>query len=217
MGMRLRLKAWSLVQDMGKLKSAAAFLCLCFVFLTGCGEAKVPDVIDAPTVSIGKKGQITVWQVGEFDRADYILSELKDMAVEEATQFNIAMQKNAAVAVESVEALQDGSGRVMVVYKFDGWESCGEFLEEDLFFGTVKEAALKGFNTNVSMKGAKDGAVFTGEQLKQSGDKYLVITDMKANIYCSGRVAYISGDAALNEDGSVDTSGVEGLAYILLK
>lgn len=215
--MRLRLRAWSQVQDMGKLKSAAALLCLCFVFLTGCGEAKAPDGIDTPTVLVNKKGQITVWQVGEFDRADYILSELKDMAVAEAAQFNIAMQKNAAVAVESVEALPDGSGRVMVVYKFDGWESCGEFLEEDLFFGTVKEAVLKGFDTNVSMKSAKDGAIFTGEQLKQSGDKYLVITDIKANIYCSGKVAYISGDAVLNEDGSVDTSGVEGFAYILLK
>lgn len=202
---------------MGKFGRVAILLCLCSAFLAGCGRTKAPDAIDAPTVSIGKKGQVTVWQVGEFDREDYVLSELKAMAVEEAARFNVAVQKNAAVAVEGVDSLPDGSGRVMVVYKFDGWESCSEFLEEDLFYGTVKEALLKGFDANVNLKNAKDGGAFTGEQLRQSTDKYLVITDIKANIYCSGKVAYISGDAVLNQDGSVDTSGVEGVAYILLK
>lgn len=215
--MRLRSGAWSLVQGMGKLKWAGAFLCLWCLFLTGCGEAKVPDVIDSPTVSVGRKGQITVWQVGDFDRDDYILSELKAMAEDEAARYNDAVQKKSAVTVERVEALPDGSGRVVVAYRFDGWESMGEFLEEDLFFGTVKEAVLKGYDVNVGMKSAKDGTPVPEGQLKQWEDKYLVITDMKADIYCYGTVAYISGDAVMNEDGSVDTSDVEGFAYILLK
>ncbi len=54
-------------------------------------------------------------------------------------------------------------------------------------------------------------------QLAQWTDRSLVVTDMKANIYCSGTVTHVSSGAVLNKDGSVDTSGVEGLVYILLK
>lgn len=211
MQVHLRLRAW----NMGKFGWIAAVLCLCSFFLTGCGDVKVPDTIDTPTASVGKKGQITVWQVGEFDKDDYILSELEAMAVDEVARFNEATHKGAA-SVESVEALPDGSGKVVVEYRFDGWESCGDFLEEDFFFGTVKEAGLRGFDLKVDMKDAQGGGALTG-QLGQSGDKYLLITDMKGDIYSSYKASYISVGAVLNQDGSVDTSGVEGFAYILFQ
>lgn len=194
----------------------AALLALCIMLLAGCGEAKMPEVVDTPSVLIGKEGEVTVWQVGVFDKADYILSELQTMAVEEAGQFNSARQSTAAVAVEKVEALEDGSGKVVVVYRFDGWESCADFTEEAMFFGTVNEAALRGFDMDVAMKSIKDGTPYSGG-LQQAGDKQLVITDMKANIYCPGKVAYISDGAQVNEDGSIMPSEEAELVYILMK
>ena len=86
-----------------------------------------------------------------------------------------------------------------------------------MFYGTVQEALSEGYGSKVIMKNVKDNTLFTEEQLRQAGESRLIVTDMGAKIYCPGKVAYISDGAKLNEDGSVDTFGVEGLAYILLK
>ena len=40
---------------------------------------------------------------------------------------------------------------------------------------------------------------------------------MKANIYCPGKVTYISEGAVVNADGSVSSFEAEGPVYILLK
>ena len=80
----------------GKL---AAALCLCALFLVGCGGVKVPDIVDTPSVAVDKEGAVTVWQVGLFDKTDYVLSELQAMASAEAGQYNSSVGKSAAVAV----------------------------------------------------------------------------------------------------------------------
>ena len=198
---------------MRKYGRLAVLLCLCALFLGGCGGAKVPDVVEVPTVSVDKDGIITVWQIGECDKAYYNLAELSAMAESEAAQYNAEKGREGAVVLEKAEALD--AGKVMVVYRFDGWESCSDFCEEKLFFGTVQEAAQNGFDTDIAMKSVKDGAAPAAGLLQETGK--LVVTGMKADIYCSGKVAYISEGAAVNGDGSIKSSGETELTYILLK
>jgi len=206
-----------------KMKMLAVF-CLAVYCLAGCGEAKLPETINTQTVFISREGQITLWLVDDFSDSDYKISELTSAAVEEVAQFNAGRDQGAAVAVEKVEELADGSGRVAITYKFGDWKSCTEFIGNDfffgtneLFYGTAGEAVSMGYGSKVILKNVKNNTLYTEEQLKQDTDKYLIVTDVKADIYCPGTVAYISDGAVLNEDGSVDTVGVEGLAYILLK
>ena len=193
----------------------AAILSLCLLCLAGCGEAKVPEIVESPSVAVDKGGEVSVWQIGVFDKTDYVLAELQDMAVKEAAQFNSSSGSDAAVAVEKVEALE--GGKVVVAYRFDGWESCSAFLEEDLFYGTVADAVTKGIDRGAALKSVKDDSPFSQEQLLSEADKRLIITDMKANIYCPGKVTHISQGASVNEDGSIDTTGVEGTACIMLQ
>ncbi len=203
---------------MGKRRKLAAFFCLCVIFLAGCGDTKVPDSINVPTIAVGKKGEIRLWQVGEFDHEDYLVEELRAMAVEEAAQFNMARQEDHAVAVEKVE-VPEGSGQAVVEYRFDRWESCTDFLEETVFYGTLNSAQLNGYDIKavMNLQSVKDGSLPEDGALEEWMGRFVVITDMKANVYCPGTAAYISCGAVQNEDGSVDTSHVEGDAYILLK
>lgn len=202
---------------MKKVSRLAACLCLCAVVLAGCGAPKVPETIMAPTVAVSKEGETAVWLVGDFDKDYYSISELTSMAVEEAADFCAARQNENAAVVEKVEAMQDGSPRIVVSYRFDSCESCQEFLGNEIFYGTVGEAVQKGYSMDAIMRSISDSTLFTEAQLKEATDKYLVITDIKANIYCPRPVAYISNDALLNEDGSVNPSMVEGPVYILMK
>lgn len=198
-------------------------LCIAFMVLmmTGCGEAKIPDIIDNSMISVTKKGEITEYLVEDFfEKNFYDLSGLKSMAVDEAAQYNTEHQAGDAVPVkvESVEILDDGSNRVCIIYRYDSAESYTGFnKEKSLFYGTVGDAVLNGYSTKVAMTNIKDGTSFTEEQLKQATDKYLIIAPAGMHVYCPGKVEYISEDASVAEDGSVDTTQAEDKVYILLK
>lgn len=192
-------------------------LCLCALFLSGCGEAKLPDVIQAPTVAVDREGKVAVWLLGDFDKSYYSIPELTDMAVSEAAQYCAAKKRDGAAVVEKVENVQGSSTRVIVSYRFDSCDSCSEFLGNVFFYGTVEEAIRKGYSTDVIMRDVDDNSLFTESQLRQAGDRYLVITDMNSNIYCPAVVTHISNGALLNEDGSINPSAADGLVYILMK
>lgn len=207
-----------------KIGWLVAVVCLCAIFCTGCGETKKPETVNAQTIYISKEGEITLWLVMDFEGVDYKISELTSMAVKEVTQFNEGRAQDALVTVEKIEALPDNSGKAAVTYQFGNWQSCTDFIGNDFFYGTnelfygmVSEALSMGYGSEAILKNVKDNTLFTGEQLKQASEQYLIVTDVKANIYCPGKVTYISDGASLNEDGSVNTFEVEGLAYILLK
>lgn len=210
------------MEKIGKLMTA---LMLSVVFLVGCSGTKLPEVIDSPTVSVSEDGQITYWLVGEFDKDYYKVSELSQMAIEEAKTFNESWNGKitgtegevAPVTVANVEEVANGKETVVVTYQFGNWQSFTDFNENELFYGTIGEAALKGYSVKVTLKSVKDDSTFTEEQMKQATDKYIIITDLKANIYCPGKIAYISEGAVVNGDGSIDTTDVEGLVYIMLK
>lgn len=201
---------------MMKLCRTALLVCLCLLSLAGCGEVEVPEVVDAPTIAVDKEGVVRVWQVGEFDKTYYNVAELANMASEEAAQYNTSQGKEA-VAVEKAETLEGNSSKVVVAYRFDNWQSCKDFCEAEFFFGTVKEAAVNGIDTDPDMKSAKDGSALGAALLGQSEGEYLLVTDMKANIYCSRKVVYISQGAEVNEDGSIKPPEEDGLVYILMK
>jgi len=210
------------MKKIGKLMAA---LMLSMVFLVGCNGTQLPDVIDSPTVSVGEDGRITYWLVGEFDKDYYKVSELSQMAIEEAKSFNESWNGEikgsegeiAPVTVANVEELGNGNNTVVVTYQFGNWEAYTDFNDSELFYGTVGEAALKGYSAKVTLKSVKDDSVFTEEQIKHATDKYIIVTDVKADIYCPGKITYISEGAVINDDGSVDTTNVDGLAYIMLK
>lgn len=192
------------------------------LMMTGCGEARVPDTIDKPMIAIAKNGTVTEYLVGEFSaKTYYSISGLSSMAAEEAAAYNTANQTGTSVPVklEKVEALEDGSGRVCIVYQYDSAESYTGFNEGSLFYGTVGEAVSQGYSVDTGLQGVSGGEAqaLTAEQLKQATDRRLIIAPKGVFVYCPGKVEYISGTASMAEDGSVDTTAADSPVYILLK
>lgn len=191
------------------------------LMMTGCGEARVPDTIDKPMIAIAKNGTVTEYLVGEFNaKTYYSVSGLSSMAAAEAAEYNTAHQTGTTVPVklEKVEALEDGSGRVCIVYQYDSAESYTGFNEGNLFYGTVEEAVSQGYSVDTGLQSVSEGGqAFTAEQLKQAVDRRLIIAPVGVYVYCPGKVEYISSAASMAEDGSVDTTAADGPVYILLK
>lgn len=217
------------MRKFGKLAAVSGLL---VVLLSGCGQAAAPEDIRESTLSISASGQLTFSLVGEFDRDYYDLAELRAMAEENAAVFGGSAEAGNDgtgtggsgtdhVTVKSVEAAQDGSSRVVVTYSFDSAESFESFLAyydlgERFFYGTVAEAAARGYEA-VTLQSAQSGDSMMAGALLQEPERHLIVTDTAAYVYCPDRVEYISEGAVLNQDGSVDTTKASGLVYILLR
>lgn len=207
---------------MKRISGTVLGVLLTALMMTGCGEARVPDTIDKPMIAIAKNGTVTEYLVGEFSaKTYYSISGLSSMAAAEAAEYNTAHQTGTAVPVklEKVEALEDGSGRVCIVYQYDSAESYTGFNEGSLFYGTVGEALSQGYSLEAGLQsaGGAEGQAFTAEQLEQATDRQLIIAPQGVCVYCPGKVEYISGNASVAEDGSVDATAADGPVYILLK
>ena len=83
----------------------------------------------------------------------------------------------------------------------------------------MEEAISQGYSIDIDLKSVGGGEEQTlkGEQLKQSVDKRLIIAPQGVSVYCPGKVEYISSNASMAEDGSVDTTAADSPVYILLK
>lgn len=203
---------------MKKCGMLAAGVLFAAVLLSGCGQAAVPEEIVEPTLVIDSDGRVTAYLVGEFDKSYYDLSELTAMAREEAAEFsNTSQDGTASVTVKSVEAAQDGSGRIVLAYQFDGTDSYKGFIGNELFYGTVEEALSKGYIQDVILQSVGSEESLSRGSLEEQKEKHLIITDAAAVIYCPEKVTHLSTGAVMKKDGSVDASQVLGTVYILLK
>lgn len=209
---------------MKKGRIFAAVLCLAAILLAGCGQTKTPETITDTTVVVNRNGSLTYYMVGEFNKNYYNLEELTAMVQEEAAKFNESRSAGGSdkpVVVESVAYQTAGSNRVVISYRFDGGESFGrfteEYTEESYFYGTLQEAADKGYLDGVTLKSTKDGSPISQEQMEKNGSARLIITNVKAQFYCPTQVTWLSGGLSTGEGGSVNTTGVEGLVYIVFK
>lgn len=194
-------------------------LCICIFFLTGCGQAKTPDIIDSPTIAVADNGTVTSHLVGVFNEDYYDVSGLTDMAVKEAAAYNTENQigDTVPVTVVSVEALTDGSGKVVVTLRYDSAETFSDYNDSILFYGTVAQALAEGYKLEGKLTDVKKQEPLTGEQLSKESGRKILITDQKVKLYCPHKVTHMSEGAVLGTDGSVDATLAEEDVYILMK
>ncbi|MBQ7924744.1 MAG: hypothetical protein IJ335_00435 [Lachnospiraceae bacterium] len=188
--------------------------------LTGCGSAKLPEVVEHSSLKISSRGAVSSWLISDFEKEYYSVKELANMAAEEAIAYNLAhpMENGAeAVVMEGAELFGDGK-QVRLHTSYADCDTYAAYNKEILFYGTVSEAVQQGYDFSTRVKSvSEDGEELTGTDMKLDGGKYLLITNAKANIYCPRKVTHIDEGAALNEDGSVDTTQTDALVYILMK
>jgi len=194
------------------------------LLMCGCGEAKVPDKVDVTSIAIAEDGTVTSYLVDEFDKDYYNISDLTAMAIGEAADYNTENQtgEDIPIVVEKVEAMQDGSSKVMVTHKYNKADTYMDYNGSVLFYGTVKDALDAGYLSdggdfsNIVLKNVKDDTLMVEEQLLQEQGRFLIITNEAVKVYSPTKVTHVSEGALYREDGSVDCTGEE-LAVILLK
>lgn len=206
---------------MNKYRKRGIGVCMLAAFmLVGCGQAKVPEIVNVTSIAVTEEGTVTSYLVDVFDKDYYNISDLASMATEEVAEYNTAHQtgETTPVTLDKVEALADGSGKVVVTHTYDSADTFTDYNEGSvLFYGTVADAVKEGYDLDVVLNSVKDDAIYIESQILQEQDRYVLITDEKAVLYAPKKVTHISENAVYREDGSVDASQAEGTVVILMK
>lgn len=202
----------------GGLRFSCIFLA-CVLLFSGCGGVKLPEVIETTTISVDSQGGITSYLVEDFEKGYYDVSELEAMAAEDAAAFNQEHQSGETVplTLEKVE-LQEDTDQVLVQHSYLNRETFEEYNHRELFFGTVEEALEDGYDLSAILTSVKNREALSYEELMEKPQKsHVLVTDAKAVFYCPYRVTHVGDGVVCREDGSVDTSLVEGTVVVLMK
>ncbi len=219
-------------------RKAGVILCsiLCLAtLLCGCGQAKVPEDLIVPAISVTRDGQVTAYIVEDFDKEYYALEELRAMVEEELAVFNEEHKEaggDAAVAIsylteysssdiaviQGTEMLSGvSSAKVVLALEFRDIACYRAYFGTDLFYGTVAQAQKAGYDLDVELTSVKDGTTITKMGIYELGNSHILIAQDDVRIYGPGRAQYITSGAAVNEDGSVEPSDTEDNTYIIMK
>lgn len=190
------------------------------LLLSGCKKTEAWQKWNMGQLSLDQDGQITYCVVESFGKNYYDLDELNGMAVKEVAEFNGKnhIGEGTPATVLEVGKLEENSGMVRVVWKFNCAESFAAFLGESFYFETLEEAVEKKH-------------VFTGSLLYQGNDsialdevnkvkyrtKHVLVTDVKSVIHLPYEVLYYGPGVKVLKDGSIDTTGCEDAAVVILK
>ncbi len=210
----------------GRKKAIAVLTALgaCMLALTGCSEETAEEPIRTSTIVLAVDGSFTQCRVEDFDREDYLLSELDGMIRQEVQDYvGGTVGEGQAVVVEQVSAVEGNDAQAMVALHFADSQVYVDYRAQvdqqscELFYGTVQEALAAGYDLAGVLQDAKKGAALTSEQLAKIGDNRVLVFEEALQIRCPSKVLYTSGKVQLTDGGYVDGTEGEGLKYIVIK
>lgn len=196
----------------------------CVLALAGCSGETVEEPIRTSTIVLSADGSFTQCRVEDFDREDYLLSELESMIRQEVQDYaGGAAGEGQAVTVEQVGTVEGNDAQAMVALHFADSQVYEDYRAQvdqqpcELFYGTVQEALAAGYDLAGELQEVKKGAALTSEQLAKIGANKVLIFEEALQIRCPSRVLYTSSNVRLTDAGYVDGTEGEGLKYIVIK
>lgn len=193
-------------------------------FLTGCSgeQEQVYVPITSNTLELTETGDLIAYIVEDFDKDYYDINELKTMVDAEIAAYNQEKANlaegagRAPIIVDKVMMAEDGSLKAVVALNFENSLVYEDYMGEQVFFGTVAEAMAEGYELAGVLKSVKKGEALTGEKLKKSGDKMILIVGDDVTVRTYSAVQYLSDNATLTTNGYVDATTPESMKYMIM-
>ncbi len=195
-----------------------ASLAICLLTLAGCSGEVVPQFGDTDVILLKKDGTVYSHLISDFNKEYYDVDELTSMAVKDASEYNKAHQDGTEVPMSVVEVTLIGNDKVKLTHQFLNAQAYNDYNGNEMFYGTVEEAVAKGYDLSALLTDVKTGEPLDAEVLMKKADKiHVLITAAKARIYSEQKITHVGDGVKCLEDGSVDTTMVEGTVVVLMK
>lgn len=210
---------------MGKKKTIHLLLVLVLstLFITGCSKETVYVPVTANTIEVTENGELIGYLVEPFDKEYYDINELATMVETEIAEYNKVNQAlvqeagRVPIVVDKVIMAEDGSKKAVVAYKFYNAAVYEDFMGRKLFYGTVEEAVIAGYEVDKKLTKVKGGDLLTGNLLDKNKDKKILILEDAVSVRLPQSVQFLSTNAKMDGYGYVDCTVNEELKYIIIK
>lgn len=192
-------------------------LLLCF--FAGCGSAKVPEVIEKSTIAISKEGVVSAFIVDSFDKDYYDVNGLKDMAKQEADEYNrpFSLSEKMPVTVKDAAMVATDNTSVVLSYEFDTPATYEDFMQSRLYYDSLEVATRQRLLDAIKVYTLKDHKEKELNDLLDGKNYHVVIAEEPVIYYCPEKVVYVSEGLVVEEDGSVNATNAIGTIYIVTK
>ena len=188
------------------MKRSKALLTAVFLvtfLMTGCGAVNnLPHPDGLSSIIVSETGALTYDLGGVLDQDYYNVDELVSMARSEISEFN-SQVGGAAVSLGDY-SYDAATGRVYLPYQFTGTGYCEKLTGTKVFFGSVTQASLAGFDlSGMTFYSVKDGGAKPGSQIvSELSDRDVIITNLQGAVmgprapeYTSEGLFWVSGES----------------------
>lgn len=207
---------------MNKRKIIIMLVCICMTAacFTGC-SSKLGDIsLDAGETGIYIDGEKVSYGIKEdFGESYYDKDDLKSAIDDEVTEFNEKYGESEDGM--SVSTYKVKSKEVYVVFEFASYSDFVSYIvnynnvsEEDIFLGTVDEAAQK-FSIDASFVSAENGEEVSAADIMENNNYNILIVNESIKVEINGNAVSMS-DNCIAEDNIITTPADE-TGYIIFK
>ena len=177
------------------------------MLVQGCSSSAPAE----DTISVDKKGKVTVTVVEDFDKDYYDADELAEEIEEEISAYNVNFATDRITLGEF--EVEDGVAILQLV--FDAGRYYADYMDVTLFSGTVAEAVEEGYDLSGSFVDP-DGDVIGIEDVDDYSSKNILILEEAFAVEVPGKIlaAGESDNVLITGDKTVSVLESE-LSYII--
>ncbi len=179
--------------------------------LTACGESEwTGDDAQVTTLGINKDGKVREIIVEEFAESYYNIDDLRKQFEEEIDAYNSAAGGDKRITLKELK--QVGS----VVRSCSDYLSVSDytsFTKEPLYYGTLRQARLRGFEISQKIRAAGGGEYLISEK---DDELHVIFTDGHDHIVTPYKIIACTEGVKIVSDKEADFTGTEGRSAVLL-
>ena len=200
---------------MSEKKTAQALMCLISILLlAGCGKKEwTGEDVGVTTLGIDRDGRVLEIVVEDFGESYYDCQELRGTIESEIADYvsEAGSPEDEPPVVLNDVSESDNRVRTSILYQTP--EDYGAFTQETLYYGTLRQAGLRGFEMPSVLTDA-EGASYTIRD--EDANRHVIFTDGHDHIVTPYKIIACTKGVILVSETEADFSGTEKRAALLL-
>lgn len=189
---------------------AVCLVAVSFLLLAGCTNGN-QELEDKTVVTIEKDGSVKAKLVESFAESYYSQEELIQMVNDELADYNSKHGEGSII----MDGYELADGLMHIDFSFADVTAYNDYMDDDIFVGTVSEAYSAGydFNRMLSKASASENTIGKND-LMGMGDKKIVVLEGDAIIKTPSKIKYYSQGMLKGNATTVSAVG-DGIYFVV--
>ncbi len=180
------------------------------LLLAGCTNGN-QELEDKTVITVEKDGSVKAKLVESFAESYYSQDELIQMVNDELADYN-SKNGEGSIVMDSYELT---NGLMHIDFTFATVSAYNDYMDDDIFVGTVSEAYSAGFDFNRMLSKASASENTIGKNdLMGMGDKKIVVLDGDAIVKTPSKIKYYSQGMLKGDAKTVSAVG-DGIYFVV--